>query len=92
MKAKPHVIVRDEGFYRGLDAGIRFAVRVLHANGLDTCQSCQGGKGHAYLEPTVDMVSHSSDADGMAALACLTSYGLPVTTVAILWNIDNGLP
>ena len=36
-------------WYQGLDKGIRFAVRVLHAAGIaDTCQSCEGGPGHAY--------------------------------------------
>lgn len=78
--------------YAGIDAGIRFAVRVLHAHGLDTCQSCQGGKGHAYLEPTVDMVAGGGDADGFEALAVLANYGLPVSTVSITWNIQNGLP
>jgi len=78
--------------YAGIDAGVRFAVRLLHAHGMDTCQSCQGGKGHAYLEPTVDMVAGGDDADGFQALAALTSYGLPVSTVSLTWNIRHGLP
>jgi hypothetical protein len=90
-------VIRDmmmpEPFYEGLDAGIRFAVRVLHAaGGIETCQSCQGGKGHAYDHPTVDMIAGGSDAIGFRALAALADYGLPVADVAILWNVRNGLP
>jgi hypothetical protein len=78
--------------YAGLDPGIRFAVRVLHAAGIETCQSCQGGEGHAYDVPTVEMVSTGDDAQGFAALAVLQQYGLPVADVSIKWPILHGLP
>jgi hypothetical protein len=78
--------------YNGLDAGIRFAVRVLHAAGFETCQSCQGGNGHCYDRPTVEMVSTGNDSQGFGALAALQSYGLPVVDIAIRWSICNGLP
>lgn len=88
-----------ESFYLALDPGIRFAVRVLHAHGIETCQSCQGGsdpkrpdRGHAYPVPTIDMVACGDDARGFAALACLQTYGLPVATVGIVWPIKNGYP
>ena len=84
--------VESEDFYRGLDPGIRFAVRVLHAAGFETCQSCQGGKGHAYFEPTVDMVSLADDADGFGGVAALRQFGLPVCGLAIYWPITNGYP
>ncbi len=68
-------------------------MRVLHAAGsLETCQSCQGGKGHAYDRPTIDMVARGDDANGFRALAALVEYGLPVADLAILWNIKHGLP
>lgn len=78
--------------YGGLDAGIRFAVRVLHAAGFETCQSCQGGEGHAYPEPSIEMVATGDDARGFGALDALRQYGLPVSAVAIVWNIANGHP
>jgi len=87
-----HTKYRTEEFYSGLDAGIRFAVRVLHAAGLDTCQSCQGGDGHSYLEPSVDMDACGDGADGFAALAALNAYGLEVSAVSIVWNVRHGLP
>ena len=77
--------------YSLLDPGIRFAVRVLHAYCIDTCQSCQGGDGHAYDHPTVDLIA-SDDAEGFAAIAVLRRYGLPVCELSIVWNIANGLP
>lgn len=85
-------IMWAEAEYRALDPGIRFAVRVLHASGFETCQSCQGGKGHSYLEPTVEMIATSDDADGFGAVAALQSYGLPVAAVAIVWPVRHGLP
>ena len=86
-------MMMPESFYQGLDAGIRFAVRVLHAaGGIETCQSCQGGKDHSYDRPTIDMIAGGNDATGFRALAALVDYGLPVSDVAILWNVKNGLP
>lgn len=74
--------------YAGLDHGIRFAVKVLHARGIETEQSCQGGPGHSYDWPTVDLPSTACRAEGFAALAALADYGLPVTTVSLLWTVD----
>jgi hypothetical protein len=86
-------MIMPESFYLRLDVGIRFAVRVLHAaGGVETCQSCQGGKGHAYDRPTIDMIAGGSDAKGFLALSALVDYGLPVADIAILWNVKNGLP
>ena len=36
-----------------LDEGIREAVAVLVANGVETFESCEGGPGHAFPEPTI---------------------------------------
>jgi len=77
----------DEAMYQGLDPGIRFAVRILHARGYETCQSCEGGPGHAYDHPTVDMIA-GEDAAGFAAVATLVSAGIEVDTVAQSWRID----
>lgn len=82
-----------EKSYLSLDSGIRFAVRVLHAAGIETCQSCQGGSGHSYPEPTVDMLAGPDSADGFAAVAALQRYGLPVFTIGLVWSLDrSGTP
>lgn len=93
----PATVYRDrmmsEVFYQNIDAGIRFAVRVLHAaGGIETCQSCEGGPGHAYDRPSIDIVAQGNDATGFAALAALTAYGLDVRDVSLVWSIQNGLP
>jgi hypothetical protein len=86
-------MMMPEQWYQKLDAGIRFAVRVLHAaGGVETCQSCQGGDGHSYPEPTVDLIAGPSDALGFLALAALHAYALPVASVALVWNVQHGLP
>ena len=82
----------SEKWYRSLDAGVRFAVRVLHAAGFDTCQSGQGGNGHSYDRPTVDMVAGADDALGFGALSALQAYGLPVADISIVWPIRHGTP
>jgi hypothetical protein len=95
---------RDE-WYQTLDPGIRFAVRVLHAAGFQTCQSCAGsgpfselshkkdGDRHGYLEPTIEMIASSGDdALGFGALAALRLHELPVSEIRRTWNIHNGLP
>ncbi len=81
-----------EEAYQQLDPGIRFAVRILHANGLETGQSCQGGEGHCYDHPTIEFAADADDANGFRALAVLQTYGLPVSAVSIRWDIFNGLP
>lgn len=79
-----HDVVAPEELYAELDEGIRFAVRVLHAAGFETCQSCQGGKGHSYDRPSIDMVCSDTDAQGFGALAALQAYGLPVDTISLV--------
>ena len=97
MKKRPKQSpIRDvmwpESSYASLDVGIRFAVRVLHAAGIETCQSCQGGKGHSYDEPTIEMVAGDDDALGFEALAVLRGYGLPVAAVSIIWPVRHSVP
>jgi hypothetical protein len=36
-----------------LDPGIRDVVAALDAEGIETFESCEGGDGHAFSEPTV---------------------------------------
>lgn len=89
---RPVTRVMPEAWYQRLDAGIRFPVRVLHAAGLETCQSCQGGPGHDYPMPAVDLPAGGSDADGLHAVAALASYGLDVLSVSIRWGVTRWLP
>lgn len=91
-EALRHHVQPDE-FYAGIDAGVRFAVRVLHAAGIETCQSCEGGQGHAYTEPSVDMRADGPHrAGGFRALSALADYGLHVRRIELVWDVVDDLP
>lgn len=72
----------------GLDAGIRHYVLVLRSKGIETCQSCQGGPGHTYLEPTIDFVG--GKAEGPRAIAAALAHGLPVSELRRVWRTNDG--
>ncbi len=82
----------SEEFYAQLDPGIRFAVRLLHAHGVETGQSCEGGEGHAYDHPSIDLNGQPDDGNGFAALAVLNAYRLPVRSVEYVWGVCRGIP
>lgn len=73
-----------------IDPGIDHAVRVLHENHVETCESCQGGDGHSFPEPTVRF--HGGDAEGFRALSVALSYGLPVMALRRSWSIEGSIP
>lgn len=58
----------------GLDVGIRDIVRILINNGVETFESCEGGEGHAFFEPTVRF--HGNQAEGFRVLAVALQHGL----------------
>lgn len=74
----------------GLDDGIRHYVELLQSKGVETCQSCQGGPGHTYLEPTVDF--RGGRGEGLRALGVALTHGLPVSELRRVWSIEDGEP
>lgn len=73
-----------------LDAGIRRAVELLVAAGIETYESCEGGIGHAYAEPTVRF--HGDRSEGFRALAVAQQHDLPVSAIRRFWSIEDGEP
>ncbi len=73
-----------------LDAGIRNAVLALAAASVETFESCQGGHGHAYPEPTVRF--HGDTSEGLRALAVAMRAGLPVLGLRRVWPVVDGEP
>jgi hypothetical protein len=71
----------------GLDPGIRHYVLILRSQGIETFQSCQGGPGHTYLEPTIEF--HGGKSEGPRAVAAAFAYGLPVSELRRVWNISD---
>jgi len=73
-----------------LDAGIVDAVVALRKHGVETFESCRGGAGHAYLEPTVRF--HGDAAEGFRALAAAMKEHLPVAELRRVWPIQDNEP
>lgn len=73
-----------------LDPGIRRYVLILRAAGIETFESCQGGSGHCFPEPTIRF--HGNNWEGFKALAIAKSHGLPVAAVRLAWDIQDEIP
>jgi hypothetical protein len=73
-----------------IDDGIAREVAALKAGGVETFESCQGGHGHAYTEPTVRF--HGDRAEGFRALAVAMKEGLSVDCLRRVWPLINGEP
>ena len=74
----------------GLDEGIEGAVLLLMAHGVETYESCEGGEGHAYPEPTICF--YGPRPEGLRALAIARTYGLPVKELRRFWRMDDDEP
>jgi hypothetical protein len=51
-----------------IDIGILPAVEILRKNGIDTFESCEGGEGHSFPEPTVRFWGNEID--------CIRAYDI----------------
>ncbi len=78
--------VRIDG--RGIDSGIAREVQILQANGVETTESCQGGQGHPFPEPTVRFAGGQSE--GPRVLGIALQHGLRVTALRRVWTIIDG--
>jgi hypothetical protein len=73
-----------------LDPGVRHYVETLLAADIETFESCEGGEGHAFPEPTVRF--HGGRGEGFRALAIAQQHGLPVHAVRRAWPIVDHEP
>lgn len=73
-----------------LDKGIAFFVQVLHGAGIETYESCEGGEGHCFPEPTIRF--HGERSEGLRALAVAQQRDLPVASIRRTWAIIDGEP
>jgi hypothetical protein len=69
-----------------LDHEIAPIVAVLVESGIETFESCGGGEGHAFVEPTVRF--HGDEAEGFRAMAVALTRGLPVLELRRAWRIE----
>jgi len=68
-----------------LDPGIERAVGLLQGAGVETFESCEGGAGHTYTEPTVRF--RGTPEAGWRALGVCLAYGLPVLALRRVWYV-----
>jgi hypothetical protein len=73
-----------------IDPGIRRFVLVLRSEGIETFESCEGGKGHAFPEPTIRF--HGNNGEGFKALSVALTYGLPVSAIRRTYCIVDNEP
>lgn len=79
-----------ETFDSPLDPGIQPMVLALRSAGVETFESCEGGPGHCYPEPTVRF--HGNQAEGFRALSAAMGYGLGVTALRRVWPVLDNEP
>ena len=60
-------------------------MEILRKYGIETFESCEGGLGHSYPEPTVRFYG-TSDAGWRAVGICL-AHGLPTAQLRRAWNV-----
>jgi len=83
-------VMTEEQFSPPLDKGIARAVHILRAGGVETFESCEGGEGHSYPEPTVRF--HGGRGEGYRALGVAMTHALPVSELRRTWAIDEDVP
>ena len=71
-----------------LDPEIRDYVLILRSEGVETFESCQGGPGHCYPEPTIRFFGNS--AEGFRAFAVARTHRLPVTSLRRYYSVEEG--
>ena len=71
-----------------LDPGIREIVECLVAARVETFESCQGGEGHAYPEPTVRF--HGDRSEGYRAVSAALSAQFQVKDLRRVWPLLEG--
>ena len=74
----------------GLDPGIAQIVEALRARGVPTYESCEGGLGHAFPEPTVRF--NGERKEGFQALSIALQLDLPVRALRRVWRVVDGEP
>lgn len=71
-----------------LDEGIRGYVEILRASGIETFESCQGGKGHSFPEATIRF--HGEYGEGFRAYSVARDHALPVTALRRAYSVEDG--
>ncbi|AXI50416.1 hypothetical protein [Sulfitobacter sp. SK025] len=71
-----------------LDEGIADAVHILRAAGIETIESCEGGEGHPFHEPTIRLCG--GPGEGFRAYGVAVRAGLQPRAIVRIWTVDDG--
>jgi hypothetical protein len=82
--------IYTESDFDFIDAGIRREVMILSQNGIETFESCEGGPGHTFPEPTIRFCGDR--AAGFKALAIAFTYGLQPHALRRCYAVIDGEP
>ena len=74
--------------FSDLDKGIRDIVVLFNENGVETFESCQGGKGHAFFEPTIRF--HGECHEGYRVFALARANRLRISAIRRVWDCEDG--
>ncbi len=72
---------------RQLDEGIKEYVKALISEGIETFESCQGGEGHCFSEPTIRF--HGDHYEGYRAFGVAKMLGLPVAGLRRYYQVNG---
>jgi hypothetical protein len=77
-----------------IDPGILGWVNLLRFHGIETCQSCEGGIGHAYPEPTIEFYGNRYIGWWAASVAMMAGEfdGLRAYSLSRRWHLSDGEP
>ena len=88
MASNPKInTVLPQSLLDKLDAGIRRYVEILTQEGIETFESCQGGPGHSFSEPTIRF--HGRHSEGFHAVAIALPHGRPVECVRRVRDVED---
>jgi hypothetical protein len=73
-----------------VDAGIKPILKVFYEEGIETFESCQGGPGHCFPEPTVRFTGGLHE--GFRALSIAIQYDLKPTKLRRYYSIQDKEP
>lgn len=87
---KPIITTLNETFDSPLDKGIEPIVLILRKHGIETFESCQGGDGHCFPDPTVRFEGEYNE--GFRAYSIALANGLKVDKLRRVYSHqDNEL-
>ena len=92
MKTDTEIAVQDsldeKELEQSLDPRIAKIVMILRKSGIETFESCEGGPGHSYLEPTVRF--HGELPEGFKAYSVALYHELKVNALRRIYLHQDG--